>query len=123
MASNKWELGDQFSDSVVAKFGEMPKCWKCGRDAVKDDNTWICPQRDTEEVMSGIKDQGYYTRNGYRARDIIQDLLKYLDLDPWESWVVGNAVKYICRYPFKGHREQDLSKAQEYLEWLKELES
>ena len=80
------------------------------------------PSSDSEDnmgVKSDIKDQDYYTRNGLKAKDIINDLLTFLDLDSYESWIVGNALKYICRYPFKGNWNQDISKAQEYLEWLK----
>lgn len=117
----KWEP-EYYSSSVIVRLGRTPQCFKCGRDAVKVDDTWVCPQCDAKEdtdVKSDIKDQDYYTRNGFKAKDIIKDLLTYLDLDAYHSWVVGNALKYICRYPFKGNWNQDLSKAQEYLEWLK----
>jgi len=39
------------------------------------------------------------------------------------GWFAGNAVKYICRAPFKGTAVQDIRKAIHYLQlWLEELE-
>lgn len=43
-----------------------------------------------------------------------KDLLQYF------PFFLGNAVKYILRYPYKGQAYSDLVKALDYLEWAKE---
>lgn len=43
-----------------------------------------------------------------------KDLLQYF------PFFLGNAVKYILRYPYKGQAYSDLNKAMDYLEWAKE---
>lgn len=43
-----------------------------------------------------------------------KELLQYF------PFFLGNAVKYILRYPYKGQQYSDLTKALDYLEWAKE---
>lgn len=45
-------------------------------------------------------------------------------IDAWGlDFVLGNAVKYICRAPHKGTELEDLQKARWYLDWqIKKLE-
>lgn len=39
------------------------------------------------------------------------------------DWLGGNAIKYICRAPFKGQFVSDIRKAMHYLQlWLEEWE-
>jgi len=38
------------------------------------------------------------------------------------NFIEGSIVKYVCRYKFKGTPMQDLLKAQQYLQWLIELQ-
>ena len=37
---------------------------------------------------------------------------------PWQAYLVGNIIKYLCRAPRKGARLDDARKAQHYLEEL-----
>ena len=50
------------------------------------------------------------------------DLLKsWLSHDEYAGFLRGNVIKYLARYKEKGG-VQDLEKAQQYLEWLIDLE-
>ena len=54
-----------------------------------------------------IKQPSHYVRNGVEVDDVI---------DAFElNYRMGNVVKYVCRYKFKGNPLMDLKKAYEYL--------
>ena len=46
------------------------------------------------------------------------DLIASQKLD----FLQGSAVKYICRYKYKGTPIQDLEKAKQYIDWMIQLE-
>ena len=61
-------------------------------------------------------------------RQVGGDHYKDMAIEPSEfiyrnklNWLVGNAIKYLCRYD-KKHGENDLDKAIHYIELLKEWE-
>lgn len=51
----------------------------------------------------------------YETIDIIEGIINSLELDPFGSNCIGNALKYIMRAPYKGKRAEDLAKASWYL--------
>lgn len=51
----------------------------------------------------------------YETIDIIEGVLNSLELDPFGSDCIGNALKYIMRAPYKGKMAEDLAKASWYL--------
>lgn len=46
----------------------------------------------------------------FEVADIQEGITDSLNLTPSISIAIGNAIKYICRAPFKGHFVQDLQK-------------
>lgn len=55
----------------------------------------------------------HYTQGKVEIIDIIEQLVK--DYRPEEAYLIGAAVKYISRAPYKGTKSQDLKKANWYL--------
>ncbi len=54
-----------------------------------------------------VFEPAHYTNHNIEPLDVIED---------WElGFHLGNVVKYIARYKYKGAPRQDLEKAQEYL--------
>lgn len=61
------------------------------------------------EKGNSVKHPDHYNAHNIEVIDFIQD---------WElNFCLGNAVKYICRSPFKGKEIEDLRKAIQYLEF------
>lgn len=58
---------------------------------------------------SQIEHPAHYNRGKIEVIDFIEDQQL--------GFVLGNAVKYICRAGFKGDKVQDLEKACFYLQW------
>ena len=57
----------------------------------------------------------YYNRGGIECLDAIKAAVE--PLNGFEGFCVGNAIKYLWRFPDKG-KAQDLKKAQRYIGWL-----
>lgn len=60
---------------------------------------------ESEEM---VKHPPHYTQGNIEVIDFIDDQKL--------GYHLGNAIKYICRCRFKGHKEEDLKKAIWYLE-------
>lgn len=65
--------------------------------------------------------KNYYNRNGVEVYEILDLIYKFFgdDLNAKEGFYVGNIVKYLMRYKFKGDPSGDLEKLEEYLEYLR----
>ena len=59
----------------------------------------------------------HYLVGGLEAIDIIKSRLSP---EEYQGYLKGNHLKYILRYPFKDNPEQDLEKAEWYINKLRE---
>jgi hypothetical protein len=81
-------------------FGEFKGIWEGGDEEI------IIPRKVHDDVSS----PHHYTAGSIEVIDFIR---------AWDmSYLEGNIIKYICRYPYKGEALTDLLKAKRYLEWL-----
>jgi hypothetical protein len=58
----------------------------------------------------------HYQRLKLQPWDVLPEWLE--GWSPWQAYLVGNIIKYLCRAPRKGARLDDARKAQHYLEEL-----
>lgn len=64
-----------------------------------------------------VNHPSHYTAGGVECIDAIAAALcKYTD--PVDAWLAGQVIKYLWRSPLKGTYEQDLKKAQFYMNRL-----
>jgi hypothetical protein len=59
----------------------------------------------------------HYLVGGIEAIDVIKSRLSP---EEYQGYLKGNHLKYILRYPFKSNPEQDLEKAEWYINKLRE---
>lgn len=77
------------------------------------------------EIIFGKADEdmvnhpSHYTSGGVECIDAITSALSSYE-DPVDSWLVGQVIKYLWRAPLKGKYEEDIKKAQFYLNRLVE---
>lgn len=76
-----------------------------------------------EKVESKSEDMvnhpSHYTHGGIECIDAITSALSSYE-DSVDSWLVGQVIKYLWRAPLKGKYEEDIKKAQFYLNRLVE---
>lgn len=60
----------------------------------------------------------HYNHGNYEVLDIINDQLKGMPISAWEGYLLGNVLKYLLRFPYKGDNQVDLEKANYYLNRL-----
>jgi len=68
-------------------------------------------------VSDNIRHPHHYIRNGIECIDAIKAAVQ--GLDGFEAYCIGNVIKYSWRWKWKNGVE-DLRKAEQYLEFLKE---
>ena len=73
-------------------------------------------EKKTEDM---VNHPSHYTSGGIECIDAITSALSKYD-DPVDSWLVGQVIKYLWRAPLKGKYEEDIKKAQFYLNRLVE---
>ena len=66
-----------------------------------------------------VNHPSHYTSGGVECIDAITAALSKYD-DPVDSWLVGQVIKYLWRAPLKGKYDEDIHKAQFYLNRLVE---
>lgn len=66
-----------------------------------------------------VNHPSHYTSGGVECIDAITAALSKYD-DPVDSWLVGQVIKYLWRAPLKGKYDEDIYKAQFYLNRLVE---
>ena len=77
---------------------------------------------DTEEKKKTedmVNHPSHYTHGGVECIDAITSALSSYE-DSVDSWLVGQVIKYLWRAPLKGKYEEDIKKAQFYLNRLVE---
>ena len=78
---------------------------------------------ETKEEKVGKKAEdmvnhpSHYTHGGVECIDAITSALSSYE-DSVDSWLVGQVIKYLWRAPLKGKYEEDIKKAQFYLNRL-----
>ena len=82
----------------------------------KDDCIYITKDDETEEETVN-----YYKPHGTEAWDVIDSVLSFYgaDLKGAEPFYIGNILKYLLRYKYKGQAQSDLDKLIRYVEKLK----
>lgn len=66
-----------------------------------------------------VNHPSHYTSGGVECIDAITAALSKYE-DPVDSWLVGQVIKYLWRAPLKGKYDEDIKKAQFYLNRLVE---
>lgn len=74
---------------------------------------------DEEKDEDMVNHPSHYTSGGVECIDAITAALSKYD-DPVDSWLVGQVIKYLWRAPLKGKYDEDIKKAQFYLNRLVE---
>lgn len=72
-----------------------------------------------EKTDDMVNHPSHYTSGGVECIDAITAALSKYD-DPVDAWLVGQVIKYLWRAPLKGKYEEDIKKAQFYLNRLVE---
>ena len=62
--------------------------------------------------MDNINNPAHYNHSSIETIDIIKNSM---DESMYQGYLVGNVLKYICRYKYKGEELDDLKKARWYL--------
>ena len=69
-----------------------------------------------KDVHPAVHHPSHYNQGDIETIDIIKELTK--GYTGYEGFLVGNVVKYLDRAPYKESKEQDVKKAQFYLDGL-----
>lgn len=72
--------------------------------------------KSDEHVTSAVNHPSHYNQGNIETIDIIKELTE--GYSGFEGFLVGNVVKYLDRAPYKESKEQDVKKAQFYLNGL-----
>ena len=68
--------------------------------------------------MSKDEKSSHYDAGGIETLDIIR---AKLTPEQYVGYLMGNAIKYLCRANWKECPERDLEKAANYTQWLREM--
>ena len=74
---------------------------------------------DEKKAEDMVNHPSHYTHGGVECIDAITSALSSYE-DSVDSWLVGQVIKYLWRAPLKGKYEEDIKKAQFYLNRLVE---
>ena len=117
---------------------EIDDTWNsAGYNLKEDDENWLFTDEmfepvekyktDAEimqELIEGrnekVNSPSHYTRGDIEVIDIIKQLTQ--GYEPFEAYLVGNAIKYLARANFKENKRRDLEKAQWHINKLLEEE-
>jgi hypothetical protein len=67
--------------------------------------------------MSVDEKASYYDAGGV---EVIKIIKAKLTPEQYEGFLLGNAMKYLCRLNFKQQKERDIEKAAKYMSLLRE---
>ena len=76
-------------------------------------------EKKEEKAEDMVNHPSHYTSGGVECIDAITSALSSYK-DSVDSWLVGQVIKYLWRAPLKGKYEEDIKKAQFYLNRLVE---
>lgn len=75
--------------------------------------------KDFEVAVSGRRPVPHYMSGKWEVIDVIEGMMP-AGLTPYQGFLWGNAMKYICRFMYKGKPADDLHKCTTYVKWLQE---
>ncbi len=112
-ATGPADCDDSFHDCAACWDREMLENTDCRvADAPRNDEP-----KDDSVKDDPINHPSHYCAGGVECIDAIAAALcKYTD--PVDAWLAGQVIKYLWRSPLKGTYEQDLKKAQFYMNRL-----
>lgn len=70
-----------------------------------------------KEKPDNVNHPSHYTTGRFETIEVIEDIIQHY-ADPVEAFLTGMVVKYVSRAPLKGKQQEDLEKAQWYLNRL-----
>ena len=109
-------------DSIMIE-GRKARLYRDGElEQVKAFNSMYDELEDsTLYLFQSATDHSYYNPNGIVAWDLIDTVLSFYgsDLSPSECFNIGNILKYLLRFKYKGQALSDLDKAIDYLKRVK----
>lgn len=76
-------------------------------------------EKKEEKAEDMVNHPSHYTSGGVECIDAITSALSSYE-DSVDSWLVGQVIKYLWRAPLKGKYDEDIHKAQFYLNRLVE---
>lgn len=123
--------GALFSDIPGQKMGPGPcrvrnslgSCAACWDQEIPDnllpkfDPTESSPDKNSPAGNDPVNHPSHYTQGGIECIDAIRAALGSYT-DPVDAWLVGQVIKYLWRAPLKGKYDEDIRKAQFYLNRL-----
>lgn len=65
-------------------------------------------------------EKDYYAMNGLSPLEAMRNGL--ISEDEYRGFLIGNVIKYVCRYQYKGDSVSDLEKCKTYVDELIKLE-
>ena len=77
------------------------------------------PETKEKKAEDMVNHPSHYTHGGVECIDAITSALSSYE-DSVDSWLVGQVIKYLWRAPLKGKYDEDIKKAQFYLNRLVE---
>ncbi len=102
---------------------EHNECTRCGSEERCSLNpvgiNWILGEPPTFDAVGNVKHYQVFPEHDIEARHIIARCINLSGLKGDQAYHYGNALKYLLRLNRKGDMEEDASKAQEYLEYMK----
>ena len=72
------------------------------------------PNTTDASTPDPVHHPNHYIRDGLECKDVIQAMVQGTPAPL--AWAVGNAVKYLWRYWYKGNPKEDLMRAREYID-------
>jgi len=106
------------------KHHECTRCGsteRCSLNYVAPNNGWELGkgQEPTFDPVETVKHYQVFPEHDIEARHIIARCINLSGLKGDQAYHYGNALKYLLRLNRKGDMEEDASKAQEYLDYMK----
>ena len=101
--------------TCYGKYDEFPEEIEKNYEIIFGNNSYTKYEKKDDMVNH----PSHYTSGGVECIDAITAALSKYD-DPVDSWLVGQVIKYLWRAPLKGKYEEDIKKAQFYLNRLVE---
>lgn len=104
-------IDEKFSEEIGQLLGKICEAWE---QEYGDKEAGEAEKTETD----AIHHPDHYTWKGVECIKVIEVMTR--GLTGIEAYYMGNIIKYLYRYPKKGTLVQDLRKAAQYVEFLKE---
>jgi len=115
MTDNNRRINDQEIDSYYQDYLDRYPWAKGTRSNLEEPNprSSFVPEGSIDPDM--VNNPDHYTHNGIEAINVIEAKLTG---EQYEGYLQGSTMKYLLRSNYKGKRDEDLKKAQWYLNAL-----